>query len=250
MKKIILFGGTSAIALACARVVVEKAEGEKPSFCIIGRNSERLTIAANDLKARGAKESHVLELQDWSDNGVQSCLENAQKKLSGYDSVWLFHAILGEADEHNKDWQKVRELFELNTMSYLRIMHSTANYFEQSGEGSIFVCSSVAADRGRIKNCWYAATKTPLDMVSEAMRQRFSNNPKIKLLTLKPGLIDTPLTANIKKGILCSTPEVVAETWYSWQKRGFEVVYAPIYWFIIMTIICLIPRPIFKKLKF
>jgi hypothetical protein len=67
-------------------------------------------------------------------------------------------------------------------------------------------------------------------------------------VTIKPGFVDTPMTKSFKKGALWASPDTVAKDIVrAMNKAG--VIYTPIIWLPIMSIIKLIPNTIFKKLK-
>ncbi len=68
---------------------------------------------------------------------------------------------------------------------------------------------------------------------------------------VKPGFVDTPMTAAIdKKGLLWAKPEAVAATIAKCAERnGPVIVYAPPFWRLIMFIVRSVPAPIFHKTK-
>lgn len=70
------------------------------------------------------------------------------------------------------------------------------------------------------------------------------------MLTIKPGFVDTPMTAHIPtKGALWATPGQIGQGIIQAVKRKRNVVYLPWFWRIIMLIIRSIPEAIFKKLS-
>ena len=69
------------------------------------------------------------------------------------------------------------------------------------------------------------------------------------VLTIKPGFVDTPMTAHLKKGPLFATPDKVAHDIIRAVESGDCVLYTPWFWRWIMLIIRLIPERIFRKLK-
>jgi short-subunit dehydrogenase len=123
-----------------------------------------------------------------------------------------------------------------------------ANYFETRGKGNITVITSVAGDRGRQSNYIYGAAKGGLSIFLQGLRNRLA--PKgVSVTTIKPGFIDTPMTAHIKKGPLFASPETVGKRIHQAMLKGESVVYTPFFWRFIMLIIQHIPEFIFKKMK-
>ena len=69
-------------------------------------------------------------------------------------------------------------------------------------------------------------------------------------MTIKPGFVDTPMTADFEKGgPLWAQPQTVAKGIVRAVSRRADVVYLPGFWRLIMMVIRSIPERIFKKLS-
>jgi short-subunit dehydrogenase len=68
-------------------------------------------------------------------------------------------------------------------------------------------------------------------------------------VTIKPGFVDTPMTAAFKKGALWATPGTVARRIHRAMAKGEDVVYAPWFWRWIMALIKAVPESIFKNAR-
>jgi short-subunit dehydrogenase len=110
------------------------------------------------------------------------------------------------------------------------------------------VISSVAGDRGKFSNYVYGATKGGLTVFLQGLRNRLFHKG-VHVLTIKPGFVDTPMTAGIKKGLLFARPESVGAGIYKAINCRCNTVYLPKFWWMIMAIIKSIPEFIFKRLK-
>ena len=71
----------------------------------------------------------------------------------------------------------------------------------------------------------------------------------VNVLTIKPGFVDTPMTKDIKKGLLWVSPLVIAKGIVDAISKRKNVAYLPWFWCWIMLIIKSIPENIFKKLS-
>lgn len=71
----------------------------------------------------------------------------------------------------------------------------------------------------------------------------------VKVLTIKPGFVDTPMTAAFNKGPLWAQPDDIAEKIMHALRKGHDVVYAPGFWRLVMLVIKLIPETLFKRLS-
>ena len=71
----------------------------------------------------------------------------------------------------------------------------------------------------------------------------------VTVLDIKPGLVDTPMTAGFEKGVLWAQPETIAAGIVRALNAGRGVVYLPWFWKYAMLIIRNIPESIFKRLE-
>jgi short-subunit dehydrogenase len=72
----------------------------------------------------------------------------------------------------------------------------------------------------------------------------------VHILTIKPGLVDTPMTAAFKKtGPLWATPEQIAAGIVGAIERRRDVVYLPRFWAVIMFVVRHIPERVFKAMS-
>ncbi|OBS09991.1 oxidoreductase, short-chain dehydrogenase/reductase family [Acidihalobacter prosperus] len=109
--------------------------------------------------------------------------------------------------------------------------------------------SSVAGDRGRQSNYVYGAAKGMLTLFLQGLRNRLVR-AGVSVVTIKPGFVDTPMTAHIeKKGLLWAPPEAVAQGILRAIAKRRDVVYLPGVWRWIMLIIRHIPEAVFKRLE-
>ena len=65
-----------------------------------------------------------------------------------------------------------------------------------------------------------------------------------------PGLIDTPMTADLPKNALFASPARVGRGIVRAVDRGAEIAYLPWWWRLVMLVIRALPEAIFKKLSF
>ena len=123
-----------------------------------------------------------------------------------------------------------------------------ANRFEAQGRGVIAVISSVAGDRGRQSNYVYGTAKAAVTAFTSGLRQRLY--PKgVRVVTIKPGFVSTPMTTAFKKGALWATPASVAADIVRAMDHGTAVIYTPWFWRPIMWIIRSVPETVFRRLK-
>jgi short-subunit dehydrogenase len=247
MNKTLVFGATSAIAQATARRWIERGH----SLCLVGRNSEKLQSVLADLQVRagaaGRVTAIVADLDDTA--GHAELMDNAVQALGGLDMVFIAHGTLPDNERCAQVVSITLREMVTNGLSAVSLATLAAQRFEAQGHGQIAVITSVAGDRGRQSNHVYGAAKGMVSLFLQGLRNRL--HPKgIGVLTIKPGFVDTPMTAHIKKGgPLWASPQQIADGIVKAVDRRRDVVYLPGFWRLIMTVIKLIPEAVFKRLR-
>ncbi|MFM8312776.1 MAG: SDR family oxidoreductase [Deltaproteobacteria bacterium] len=242
--KMLIFGATSAIAEAVAR----KVAYDHGDLFLVGRNSETLDLMAQDLSVRGAGRvgkangdlTHLEKFTEW--------VESAAHFMKGIDVILIAHGSLGEQKELEKNSDLAFDIFNVNFISAALLAETSARYLEKGGRGVIAVIGSVAGDRGRQSNYYYGSAKAGLECFLQGLRNRLFPLG-VRVLTIKPGFVSTPMTAHLKQNFLFAKPEVVATGILKAIRNHKDVVYLPWFWRWIMCVIQSIPEILFKRLK-
>lgn len=242
-RKVLIVGATSAIAQETAKLFA----AARSEIFLAGRDEAKLQAVANDLAVRGARKVDlmVLDLNDF--NRHPALISRATESLAGLDTVLIAHGTLGDQEAAQKSFAFTESELKTNLLSYISLLTILANLFEAQQYGTIAVISSVAGDRGRQSNYVYGTAKAALSTFTQGLRGRLSRS-NVAVVTIKPGFVDTPMTAHLKKGPLFVGPEVVGKGIYQAIQERQDVVYIPWFWWGIMTVIKLIPESIFKRM--
>ena len=236
-----VFGATSSIASETMRAIA----GEHTAhFRLFGRNADRLGAVASDLDARGAS-SEIREVDllssdvDWS----------AQLEGKNWDVIYIAHGSLPDQEVTLNDSKKLELEMAINFVSPVQIASACASVLERQKRGTLAIIGSVAGDRGRQSNFLYGAAKSGLETFADGLRHRLFHLPDVKVTFLKPGMTDTPMTAGMEKGALFSSAAKVGRDAWTAIKRGRSTAYLPGWWWMVMTIIRLVPAPVFYRTK-
>jgi decaprenylphospho-beta-D-erythro-pentofuranosid-2-ulose 2-reductase len=243
MEKILIVGATSAIAEATARRFAHQGA----SLYLLARNQERMEGLSRDLKIRGAASVSyaVLDANDFASH--EAVLERAIKQMDGLDVVLIAHGTLGDQKACEKSFQLTMRELNTNAISVMSLLTHLANYFEAQRSGTIAVIGSVAGDRGRQSNYVYGTAKGAVSIFLQGLRNRLHKSG-VHVLTIKPGFVDTPMTASFKKGPLWASPDTIAAGIVHSVSKKKNEVYLPGWWAAIMMIIRNIPERIFRTL--
>lgn len=239
-----IFGATSAIAQATAKLYA--AEGAR--LFLVARDPDKLAAVAQDLDVRGAAAVGTMaaDLADLSGNG--GVVERALAFLQHIDIALVAHGVLGDQRAVERDFDAIQKLLRVNFASAISLLVPVANAMEERGSGTIAVISSVAGDRGRQSNYIYGTAKAALNVYLQGLRHRLAPTG-VHVVTIKPGFVDTPMTAHLPKGPLFVGPDVVARGIRAAITKRKNEVYLPFFWRGIMAIIKAIPEPLFKRSK-
>ncbi|MDQ3814774.1 MAG: SDR family oxidoreductase [Armatimonadota bacterium] len=244
MRKVLIIGATSVIAQEVAKRFA--AQGDQ--LFLVARHAERLEAVAVDLRVRGAAKVESLAVDLLEFDRHAEIINRAVEALGGLDTVLIAHGILGDQKAAAQDYQVTERELRINFLSVVSLLTPIANLFEQQKKGTIAVISSVAGDRGRQSNYVYGTAKGALNIFLQGLRNRLYPSG-VHVVTIKPGFVDTPMTAHLKKGPLFASPETVANGIYRAIVKQRNVVYVPWFWSGILGIIKAIPEFVFKRLK-
>jgi decaprenylphospho-beta-D-erythro-pentofuranosid-2-ulose 2-reductase len=243
-KKILIVGATSAIAKETARLYA----GQGCQLFLVGRNDESLKSLAADIKVRGASRvsCSALDLNQFDKHA--QVIKQATKYLKGLDIALICHGSLPDQQVCEKNFALAQQEINTNGLSVISMLTEIADYFVKQKHGTIAVITSVAGDRGRQSNYVYGSAKAMVSTYLQGLRGRLLPFD-INVVDIRPGFVDSPMTAQFKKGPLWSSPKQIAEIIVKSAERKRHTVYAPFYWRFIMFAVRLVPEFLFKRIK-
>jgi short-subunit dehydrogenase len=246
VETILILGGTSAVAMAYARMAALKGH----RIHLVGRRKNVLEANSKDLIGRGASEVDTTVADLGKPLEVDSIWKNLVKTEAQIDRVLIAYGVLGDQQETTSNLSALETNLNTNFVSAALWAETAFAYFKKQGSGQITVIGSVAGDRGRQSNYHYGAAKGGLDVFVSGLAHKAAKTreSRIGVLLVKPGFIDTPMTDGLDKGgPLWATPEKVAKIIHRAETKGKTKIYAPWFWRFILLIIRFVPFSIFKR---
>lgn len=241
---ILILGGASAIAVAYARL--RAPSGAR--FTLAGRNAERLAATAADLIARGAASAGIYVVDFAQTDALAGAAAELRRQFGEPDEVVLAYGALDQT-AGEADLARARAVIETNYVSPALMLLGLLGERDPSKRLSVVVIGSVAGDRGRASNFVYGSAKGGLEIFVEGLRHKISDR-SVRFVFVKPGLVDTPMTAKIAKGgLLWASPEEIAAGMLKAVSSGKRVVYVPWFWRPVMTAIRFAPWFLFKRFR-
>lgn len=242
MQRILIIGATSAIAEHAARRYATRGD----NLFLVARDAPRLSTLAADLQVRGAPSvgTATLDVRDFDRHAA--VLDAAWAALGGVDVALLAHGTLPDPEACDASVEHAIEEFNVNGTSTVALAARIAPRLKP--HATLAVISSVAGDRGRASNYLYGSAKSAVSTFLSGLRQRL-HPIGVNVLTIKPGFVDTPMTARFDKSALWATPDAVASGIVRSIDRRRSVAYLPGFWWAIMRVITHVPEFIFRRLK-
>ena len=126
------------------------------------------------------------------------------ERVGGVDDILIFYGVLGNVKDAEDDLAEARAVLATNFTSAAEWSLAAAGILEAQNRGSLIVVGSVAGDRGRQSNYVYGAAKGGLGILIQGIAHRLANRGSTaRAVLVKPGFVDTPMTADIKKAAPC-----------------------------------------------
>lgn len=244
-KRIVIIGATSAIAEHCARLWLQK---QLIDFTLVGRDTQRVERVATDLRVRNPQCEFRTVQTDFLDTVAIETTVNKIFALGDVDVVLIAHGSLPEQSACQNDLNSCRDALAINAISPVLYAEAFAKRMEQINHGTIALIGSVAGDRARKSNYTYGAAKGLITRYTQGLQHRFAG-AGVKIVLIKPGATDTPMTAHLKDSkIKRAAVEVVAKQIVAGIEAGKSTIYTPRKWWLIMMIIQHLPSFIFNRL--
>lgn len=233
---VLLLSASSPVARSCAEAFARRGI----DLILAGRDAEELEHLAGDLHLRFGVEAGACVF----DAAGAAPLDLDPEALDG---VLCAVGAMGE-DPATLEASASGDILRANFEGPVRALSPFAAAFEARGEGFIIGLASVAGDRGRQSNFVYGAAKGGFALWLQGLRNRLHGSG-VRVLTVKPGFIDTAMTYGRPGVFLAADPARTGERIVRALEDGRDVVYLPGFWRGIMLLIRCIPEGVFKRLR-
>jgi len=244
--KAVLLGASKGIGRALARLLAVRGN----RLFLLGRALDDLERSARDLEIRGApapvKTAHCDLLAPES---FAPALDQAARELEGFDAVVVTAGLFATQEELENDQQLSARLLTADFTGTVLFCEEARKRLLPVEGGTLCVFSSVAGERGRKPVVLYGAAKAGLSRYLEGLDHKFRARG-LKTVCVKPGFVNTGMTAGLKPPPFAGEPEAVARRVLRAIDRGRPEVYAPRAWRGVMCVIRNLPRFVMRRIEF
>jgi len=239
----IILGASSSIAKTFTRSVAE----DGAHVILAGRRMDDLETIAADADARGTGKAVPVKFDARDPETFQAILD-AATAIEGTINCAVFVGSMPAQDEIDADPKLLDGVIADSLTGPARFLQMLAPKLEAQGTGSVVGVGSVAGDRGRVGNYVYGAAKSGFATYLSGLRNALGRHG-VHVLTVKPGPVDTAMTQGLGPQPFMTTTEAVVADIHKALSKKRNTLYTKWIWWPVMTVIKLIPEPIFKKMS-
>jgi len=245
LKRAVVVGASSGIGAALVRRLADA--GYK--VAAVARRRDVLDSLAAEINDKQPEQRCWAFAHDVTDTAAaRGIFDDVVAALDGLDVLVYSAGVMPAVGPDQFDIELDRKMIEVNVIGAMAWINLAAERFLPQGQGTIVGIGSVAGDRGRIKGPAYGASKAALHTFLESIRNRLDRHG-VHVLTIKPGPVKTPMTADLDKLPMIIEADVAANKIFNAIASRSMVTYVPFQWMPIMAVIRSIPSIIFRRMS-
>lgn len=245
VKRIVIVGAGSEIARHCARLWLAQGAVD---LVLVGRDPARTELLGDALRQCAPGCAIEAIGADFHDSAAIGALATRLAGAGALDIVLIAHGAYPDQSACQADLGLCRSALEINGVSPALFAEAFAGRMQAAGRGTLALIGSLAGERGRRSDYVYGAAKGMLARYAQGLQHRFAGSA-VRVVLIKPGPVDTPMTAAAKAGGTRVAPvERVARDIVAGIAAGRPVVTTPARWRFIMLALMHLPRWLFNRL--
>ena len=204
----LITGASSGIGEQFAR----RYAREQFDLILVARSGDTLQALATELMTRHkiAVDVHVADLAETMD--LVRLVDRIANDLPRLDHLVNCAGAAPEGDLADTDEQALRQMVDLNITALTLLTRAGVIRMREAGSGTIVNVASAAAYQPMPHLAAYAASKSYVLMLTEAMSEE-NRGYGLRILAVSPGATETPMNPGVAKGK--RKPEHVVNT--AWE---------------------------------
>lgn len=236
-QNVVLFGSTSEIGL---EVIKELDVGNLSTLYLVGRE-------APDLQSLTEKYAEIRFIKCDFLDALTVKQVVAEIFFEDPPDIAVLAAGVLPPENNELNFESVASTVEFNSVAMIRLLSHVTRELLENNVGTILVFSSVAAQRPRLKNFTYGASKSALDFYAVGLAHKvLRRGVVIKVLRL--GYVFTRMSEDFPPAPFAITKEIAAKEILKSIGIKSITVYVPRKIRSLFFILRLLPWSIFSKL--
>ena len=240
MKRVFITGASSGIGKALALAYSKKKY-------IIGLTARRLNLLkkiAVKCKDLGAI-TFIYKLDVNSQSDCETIAKKFQKEANGIDIVIANAGIGGDDGLFNQNSKKINAILNTNILGVTNSTMPFIPILKKQNSGTLVCISSVAGFIPLPFHGGYSSSKTAIKIIFDSWRPTL-NKYNIRLITICPGFIDTPLVKGPARNFPMVSVENAAEKFLKIIHRGNKTYIYPWPYKILIMMKFIIPNTLYN----
>jgi len=243
-RKALVIGASSGMGASLVRQLVR----EGYAVGGVARRGEHLEALGEELGDAGARFVHRAH-DVTAAAEAPGVFDELVTELGGLDLFIYAAGVMPDVGPEEYDTEKDLAMIDVNLGGCVTWTNLAARLFHTQRSGTIVGVGSVAGDRGRRGAPVYGATKAGLATYFESLRNRLAERC-VRVVTVKPGMIETPMTAHLDELMMpVSAERAAADILKAARGRLFDVRHVPLRWLPVSLIIRAIPSFLFRRMS-
>jgi short-subunit dehydrogenase len=237
-KTVLITGASSGIGAALAREFASRGY----DCAVSARRVENLgTLQQQIQREWPQRKVHAAALDVTDYDSVFTHLTGARTALGSLGIVVANAGVDASGRAGTGRFTAHRSVIETNVLGAMATADAAIAAFREQGWGQLVVISSVAAFRGLPGSGAYCASKAAIATYAEAIRAEVSGT-SIKVTTLYPGFIDTPMNEQLKSRPFLIDVTKGARLIANLIERGVQTATVPAFpWSVVVRLLPLLP---------
>jgi short-subunit dehydrogenase len=240
-ERVFLTGASSGIGAALARHYAARGA----TLGLVARREDVLNALARELPG-----SHHLYVADVADAGALRAAGEDFIARAGTPDIVIANAgiSVGTLTGEREDIPAFRKVFETNVLGMVHTFHPFVEAMKRAGAGRLVGIASVAGIRGLPGAGAYSASKAAAISYLESLRVELRGSG-VRVVTLAPGYVETPMTAVNPYAMPFLLPaDVAARRFARAIDAGTSYVVIPWQIVIVAKLLRLLPNALFDAL--
>ena len=244
--KVVLLGATKGIGRALARLMAARGD----ELFLLGRDLDDLRRSGQDLRLHGASGEVGTAVCDLlKPETFAPALDQAIAVLQRIDTVVVTAGLFASQEALEADAGLRDRLLTADFTNTIHFCEQARTRLLAAGGGTLCVFSSVAGERARKPVILYGAAKAGLSHYLTGLDHKFRAQG-LKTVLVKPGFVQTGMTAGLKPPPFAGEPEPVAAAVLKAIDRGTPELFTPGMWRWVMLVIRILPRAVMRRIGF
>jgi len=242
----LIVGASSGVGRAIACELARRGY----DLVLAARDPRDLEAVAWDLEIRWAIRARSLPL-DLADPELDAdtYVRSVERMIGAIEVAVLTAGMIDERDSPTAGREVIERLVRVNYLGTVQLISALTRLFRDRDAGTIIAFSSIAAAAPRKRNTVYSSAKSGLETYCQGLQHLVAGSG-VCVQVYALGYVDTGMAFGQHLLFPVASPERVARHVVANLGRDVGIRYFPRFWGVIVRLLALVPRSVYRRLNF